>query len=57
MIVTNLVAKDIVRRKFAYKLYDYSIFLNSVYNECALFEQVVCNDLHTSGFKYTFFLS
>ncbi len=57
MVVTNLVIHDIVRRKHASQNEEYAIFLNSVYNESALFDVLLCNDLHTSGFKYTFFLS
>jgi ribosomal protein S14 len=55
--MSSLVLNDVYRRAFAVSREEYSRFLHSVYNESCLFQTLVCNDLHTNTFKYTFFLS
>lgn len=59
MVIVNRVLTNFVRLKRVYRKDMYASFIHSVYNESSLFDTVFlsCNDLHTKGFKYTFFLS
>jgi ribosomal protein S14 len=57
MVIANFLARDIVRYKLTCNKAEYARFLQSVFNESRLFNSSAYYDLHTIGFKYTFFLS
>jgi hypothetical protein len=55
MSVSRLTRQSISKLSRGYTNEEYTIFLNSVYNESRIFYSAVSNDLYCLGFKYTFF--